>query len=237
MRILAKTKDFILDILFPPICLSCKISLQTDEKQKKICKRCLDSVIIYSSFFCPECKARIPGENKKCHKNTKFLLAPVTSYKIDSVKNIVKFLKYNKWLSMLEIMEPLIEDYLGLLKCDLDDFIVMPIPLHEDREKQRGFNQSEMIAKILCKKTSLSINSKNMKRTKPTKIQAELKDPEERIDNVKNCFALTDPEKVKNKNVILVDDVFTTGSTVNEAVKTLKQAGAKKIIAFVFAKA
>ncbi|MCL5017463.1 MAG: ComF family protein [Patescibacteria group bacterium] len=237
MNILTKTKNILLDILFPPICLNCGFDLKEKEKRDKICEKCMDSIITYSSFFCPKCKSRIPGEEKTCHKDVKYLLAPVTNYKNDSVKNIVKFIKYNRWTSLLNTIEPILEKYLSLLKYNFENFIIIPIPLHKDRERERGFNQSELIAKIICKKTGASININALKRIRFTKTQAELKDPEERMKNVKDCFALIDPNEVKNKNIILVDDVFTTGSTINEAVKNLKQAGAKKIIAFVFAKA
>lgn len=241
MNILSKAKSVILDILFPSICLSCKNNLSAPEKGNKICQKCLGSVQIYSSFFCPKCKTRVPGEEKSCHKEIKFILAPVTDYQNPAVKNLIWFLKYHRWQSIVGIIEPLINSYLDILSAgwqnDLHNFIVIPIPLHQDRFKERGFNQSELIAKIITKKIGTAPNTNNLKRVKATKNQAELKNADERIKNIENCFSLNDSNGVKNKNIILVDDVFTTGSTMSEAVKILKQAGAKKIIAFVFAKA
>jgi predicted amidophosphoribosyltransferase len=90
---------------------------------------------------------------------------------------------------------------------------------------------------MISQKTNAISSTNNLKRIKATEKQAELKNINERINNVEKCFALNDPNEVKGKNIIIVDDVFTTGSTISEAVKILKQAGAKKIIAFVFAKA
>ena len=253
MRMLAKIKDVILDILFPPICLSCRNLLLDLEKENKICQKCLDSIQIYSSFFCPKCKSRVPDAEKSCHKEVKFLLAPAADYQNQAVKNLIWFLKYHKWQGVMKIIEPIINRYLDVLNSDFKDFIVIPIPLHPDRLKERGFNQSELIAeifsnssaKLTTRKTNGSatpainchLMTNNLKRIKHTKNQAELKNINERIKNIENCFVLTNPKEIENKNIVLVDDVFTTGSTMNEAVKILKQAGAKKIIAFVFAKA
>lgn len=253
MRFIYKLKNILLDTLFPPICLSCKNNLLDPEKENKICQKCLDSIQIYSSFFCPKCKSRVPDTalrqaqdiEKSCHKEVKFLLAPATDYQNQAVKNLIWFLKYHKWQGVMKILEPLIDKYLDVLNSNFEDFIVIPIPLHQDRLKERGFNQSELIAEIFSNssarlttsKANITLSTNNLKRIKLTKNQAELKNIEEREENIKNCFKLNNPEKIKNKNIILVDDVFTTGSTMNEAVKILKQAGAKKIIAFVFAKA
>ncbi len=230
MDILKKLKNIILDILFPPICLSCKNLLLETEIKDKICTKCLESIQIYSSFFCPKCKSRIPNEEKSCHKEIKFLLAPVTDYQNSAVKNLIWFLKYHKWQSIIKIIKPVIESYLDILNYDFKNFIIIPIPLHSDRLQERSFNQSELIAEIISRKIGISLNKDNLKRTKSTKNQAELKNINERIANIENCFALSNPKEINNKNIILVDDVFTSGSTMSEAVKILKQAGAKKIM-------
>lgn len=236
MEFIYKLKNIFFDILFPSICLNCKINLTIDEKNKKVCEKCIDSIIIYSSFFCPKCKNRVPTQEKTCHKEIKFLLAPVTDYQNPVIKNIIWFLKYHKWKNLINVLNPLINNYLDNLNQNFEEFIIMPIPLHSDRFKERGFNQSEFIAQVLCQKTKAALNTKNLVRIKAKKNQAELKNVEERIKNIENCFALENAAGIKDKNILLVDDVFTSGSTISEAVKTLKQSGAKKIIAFVLAK-
>lgn len=237
MKLLAKTKDLILDILFPPICIGCKNYLLESEKSEKICMKCFNSIKIYSSFFCPECKNRVTEQKIVCHKKINFLLAPITNYQNIAVKNIIKFLKYKKWVSLKNIIKPLIHSYLDILGQDLKDFTVIPIPLHKDRYSERGFNQSKLIAEIVSEKININLNTNNLIRTRATKNQAELKNIQERLENIQNCFALKNAEEIKNKNIIIVDDVFTSGSTVGEAVKILKAAGAKKIIALVLARA
>jgi len=236
MELIYKLKNIFLDILFPSICLNCKKDLLETEKENKICRKCIESIRVYSSFFCPKCKNRIPDQQKNCHKEIKFLLAPITSYQDKVVKNIVWFLKYHKWKSLINIIRPLIIKYLDNLNQDFNNFIVIPIPLHSDRYKDRGFNQSELIAKEVSQKIKADLIINNLKRSKATKNQAELKNVNERILNIENCFVLESPEKIKGKSVLIIDDVFTSGSTMSEAVKILKNAGANKIIAFVFAK-
>jgi ComF family protein len=237
MDILEKLKELILDILFPAICLNCKNNLACSEKENGVCEKCLGSIQIYSSFFCPKCRSRIPNEEKSCHKEIKFLLAPATDYQNQTIKNMIWSLKYRKWQSITKIIKPLICSYLDILNYDFTDYLLIPIPLHSDRLRERGFNQSELITEMISQKTNAISSTNNLKRIKATEKQAELKNINERINNVEKCFALNDPNEVKGKNIIIVDDVFTTGSTISEAVKILKQAGAKKIIAFVFAKA
>jgi ComF family protein len=240
MSILEKLKNLILDILFPPICLNCKADLQESEKENKICKKCLDSITINSSFFCAKCGARFPNDKKTCHKEMKFILASATSYQNNSAKNIIKFLKYAKWKSLVNIIKPIIDEYINNLNYSIDwrsnEFIALPIPLHRDRLRERGFNQSDLIAEIFCQKTGVIFKNDNLKRIKATKIQAESRNAEERKENIKNCFELVRPEEIRNKNIVLIDDVFTTGSTISETAEVLKKAGARKIIAFVFAK-
>lgn len=236
MRLIYKLKNLFLDILFPPICFVCANNLQKEEKENKICQKCLDSIIINSSFFCSKCRARLPDNKKNCHRETKFLLAAAANYQNETIKKITKFLKYNKWKTLIRIITPFIGEYLNNLNYNFSGFAALPIPLHPDRMKKRGFNQSELIAEFFCRKTGAILKTDNLKRIKPTKTQAELKNAEERKANVKNCFELNNPEEIRNKNVLLIDDVFTTGSTISEAAETLKKAGANKIIAFVFAK-
>ena len=114
--------------------------------------------------------------------------------------------------------------------------IVSPIPLHPGRERERGFNQSDLLAEIFSKHFGLAkINL--LERKINNQPQAKSKNYQERQENMKNCFSLVRGGSVKNKNIILVDDVFTSGATLREAARTLKKAGAGKIIGLVVAKA
>lgn len=115
--------------------------------------------------------------------------------------------------------------------------LLIPIPMHKNNLKERGYNQSELIAKEIFKidggkNFELLLNA--LTKIKETPHQSKLKNKTDRLKNLKGCF-LANSELIKNRNVILIDDVITTGTTMSEATKTLKNAGAKKVIGFSLA--
>jgi ComF family protein len=121
----------------------------------------------------------------------------------------------------------------------IENFIIVPVPLHRSKERQRGFNQSKLLAKNIAEHLNLKMLDA-LKRVKNTKQQAQCKNNEQRIKNVEDCFKIKNPETaelIKHKNILLIDDVFTTGATMNEAVRILKQNSCGRIIALVAAKA
>lgn len=237
MLFLIKAKELLLDALFPPLCAGCGENLDECSKEKGVCGKCLEKIRVHSSFFCPECKARMPGMEKFCHKNSKYILAAVSDYGEPAIKNSIWHFKYKKWKRMRIVLGELLNRYLENLNADLSGFAILPIPLHPKRLKERGFNQSRILAEIAAEKIKADLITDCLIRNKNTSTQAELKNYETRMANVSNCFAVENPEKIKNRDVIIIDDVFTSGATINEAVKILKSRGAKKIIALVIAKA
>ncbi|MDP3014862.1 MAG: phosphoribosyltransferase family protein [bacterium] len=122
-----------------------------------------------------------------------------------------------------------------LIERWLSGYLIVPIPLHPGRERERGFNQAKLLAEITARHFNLPLID-GLKRIKNNKPQAKLKDFEKRIKNISGCFEIKNPNFIKGKNIILVDDVFTSGATINEAVRILKKNCAGKIIAMVIAK-
>lgn len=106
--------------------------------------------------------------------------------------------------------------------------ILIPIPLAKKRQKERGFNQSEEIGKELSKFLKIPLVNNALIKVRETLPQVELSG-KEREENIKGAFWCRDENMVKNKTIFLVDDVFTTGSTMEEAARVLKEAGAKKV--------
>lgn len=125
--------------------------------------------------------------------------------------------------------------YLAQLAFNFDDYLILPIPLHSKRQRERGFNQSELIASTLATQLHLPMLTDTLEKIKQTKPQAETKNIQERRANLAGCFRVTKPELVLRKNIILVDDVCTSGATLIEATNVLKQAGGRNIIGFVIA--
>jgi ComF family protein len=114
--------------------------------------------------------------------------------------------------------------------------MVMPVPLHIKRLRQRGFNQSLLLAHRMSVRYEMQLSYDNLIRVRPTRPQVELRG-DERIKNVEGAFALRRPDQVRGKRIILVDDVFTTGATMNECASVLKNAEASQVTAFTLARA
>jgi ComF family protein len=146
-------------------------------------------------------------------------------------------LKYNYASSIAEAFGLLLAKYFKINTITEFDTnsIIVPVPLHKKRLAERGFNQSELIARQIGKILSLEINTTLLSRIKNTKSQMKL-DRSGRIANMQDSFICTDPVTVKGKNVILIDDVLTTGATIKEAAYALKTAGCGSISAIVLAK-
>ena len=115
-------------------------------------------------------------------------------------------------------------------QCDM----LVPVPLHWQRYMQRGYNQSEVLAKMLAKYLNIPVKSP-LKRIRHTTRQATLS-REERLKNLKDAFAVPHPEKVSGKTVLLIDDVLTTGSTLHACAEALRLAGASDIKVFTAAR-
>lgn len=234
---LIKAKNLFLDILFPPICLSCQ--KHTENRNLPVCGDCFKSIKINNTLFCPVCRARLPDGKKICHYDSPYLLAAAASYDNPAVQNLIHCFKYkgfeNLSVSLSEIATEYLGDLIRNLKLEIRNFVIVPIPLYFWRERERGFNQAKLISENLSLALKLTLVD-GLKRTKKTEPQAKSKNAEERAKNISGCFAAKNPSEIAGKNILLVDDVFTSGATMNEAVKTLKSAGAGKIIALTLAK-
>jgi ComF family protein len=112
---------------------------------------------------------------------------------------------------------------------------LIPVPLHPKRLRQRGFNQSVVLAKYLTPLLGIELDYLNLKRIRNTKSQTSLHSKERR-KNVRNAFEVIDKKSILRKSIILVDDVATTGNTLNECARTLKRAGASEVLAIVIAR-
>jgi ComF family protein len=113
--------------------------------------------------------------------------------------------------------------------------LAMPVPLHGSRLRQRGFNQALLLAQGVCGRFSVPLSFDNLYRTRHTRPQVELSG-RERAENVRGAFAVARPGEVRDRKVLLIDDVFTTGATMNECAKVLKDAGAASVTVLTLAR-
>lgn len=194
------------------------------------------NIRLYDTLFCSMCRARLPRGLKICHRSAQFLLGAATDYK-DEIKQLIWQMKYRNRFALSEPLAKLLNDYLITLDIDLTSFSVIPVPLSNKRLASRGYNQSALIAKIISERFKLPMIDGALVRQKDSAPQAEQKGWDERALNIEGCFGISRPEFIADKNIILVDDVFTSGATLREAAHQLKDFGAKKILGLVIAKA
>ncbi len=222
-----------LDLLFPPLCLKC---LQGVKSGEAICDSCFSSIKISKTFFCGKCRLRLAENKKICHQDFPYILGAAADYQDETVKHLVRNLKFGFIRSAARPLASLLVNCAESVNYPITAFTVIPIPLNKKRERQRGFNQSFLIAEIFADHFGLELNPDILIRDKNTEAQSEIKDFEKKSENVKNCFSVKKPDLVQGKNFILIDDVVTSGATFFEAAGALKQNGAKKIIALAAAK-
>lgn len=248
MLYFTKLKNWLADALFPPTCLNCKKIINKNDGG--LCAACFAEIPINKTFFCGVCRARLPNNKKICHKNAPYILAAACDYQNEVVRKLIWQLKYRRKKQAALPLARLITAYLGQLDPIIPVGLICPIPLHPKRERERGFNQSRLIAENLIGQ----ICTINLIRTKNTLPQQKVVDFQKRKENMENSFSLYLPasprpirpvgpvcpispiDSISGKTIFLLDDVFTSGTTITEAAKVLKSAGAKKIIALVVAK-
>lgn len=224
------------DILFPARCASCRRIIL----EGAICERCYLKIEPYNFLRCGECRARLPANrmDSACHPKWPFILGAATDYKDESARSLIKALKFEGISdASIPLAELIFQFSSALLPETFENSILVPIPLHPARRRERGYNQSELIADLLGKKMNLPVKKHVLIRTRPTKPQSELQSHEEREINVLNCFAGKNQEEISGHKIILVDDVITSGHTLREAARTLRAGGAGKIVVLAVAMA
>lgn len=227
--ILRRAIDKLYDIFFPKKCQICF------KYGSFMCKKCFDLMEVQLTPVCA-CCGRISENYKYCpnckRKHTLALdgLIYSTVYSDESVKKMLHLLKFAGYTEIADILA--LKMFKTLAKTSLfNDFTLIPIPLFEKRLNTRGFNQSELIANNLAKYTGLSI-SQIILRCKNTFPQSSL-NRKKRQQNMTGAFKIVKGSKIL-KNVLLIDDVSSTGATLNQAAITLKAAGSQKVFGLVF---
>ena len=226
--------EVLLNVLFPKKCVHCGVT------GGYLCESCLSHVSFLSHQYCPACKeSSVMGYSSHGCNSKTYLdqLYSVCWYR-DAVVSLVGALKYNRPVrKVLEVFEMFIEgSVISEIGYDWEQVVYIPIPLHVRKHRERGFNQSELLATILSKHLGGTVCTDMVVRKINTKSQASL--PKGlRKDNMKGAFEWTEkyiPQKTSH--IVLVDDVYTSGSTLNECARIIKEAGVKTVSAFTFAR-
>jgi ComF family protein len=216
------------DLMLPSLCLSCK--QRTEEGNRLLCPACEELLARVGQDCCEVCGGILAeGKCENCAE-TEFCFdrarAPFVYQ--GPAKDLVHVLKYEGFQSPAAFFARAMMDlpdtqfYYGAFN------MIVPVPLHRVRRRERGYNQSELIARLLSALMGIPCSEPIYRRSN-TPSQTHLS-RDERIRNLRSAFALRKKTNVKDKRIILVDDVFTTGSTVNEIARLLKANGAKEVM-------
>ena len=157
------------------------------------------------------------------------------SYDTPIIKNLIHDLKYRRIRANAPTLANLLSAYVCYYRIAIPSgALLIPIPLHKKRERTRGFNQSRLIAEALAQKLGPELRGDVLHKIKKTQPQMELA-REERLKNMDGVFAVSDTSIVRNRTILLLDDVKTTGATLESAARVLRAAGSKKIWAITVA--
>ena len=212
------------DFFLPRYCTGCGKKLAYDEKL--ICPRCLNSILKADNEL-------IDAEYTRKFKNDKIIEDFSSLYifeKDKTFQDVIHSIKYNKkflaGVLLGSLLAESLEEKINTWKIDL----ILPIPLHHLNNAARGYNQSEYIAKGISKRLGIRMQYNVIRRIRYTQSQTTMS-LKEREQNIARAFVVKHKKAISGKNLLLVDDVITTGATVKECGKVLKDNGAKTIYA------
>jgi len=242
MLMLRRFLQSLKDILYPKTCLACKSKVSTVTDEDLVCKKCYSEIKINLPPFCFSCGRHLEKNNLNknicpaCVRNRLHFDRAYSPCVYDGVaKELIHEFKYrgrdNLGKPLSKIMINFIKEY--SLPVNYLDFII-PMPLHKTKLREREFNQAEILSMHIAKEFNKDSISNILLRHRQTKTQTELKN-KDRFLNVANSFSVDSRSDLKGKNILLIDDVLTTGATSSEAALALKKAGAQTVFVLTLA--
>ena len=225
MEYLHRLYNTVKEYIFPVFCISCA------QEGTWLCPSCSTSIDVTAQLSCPVCHTET--EQGVCCDTCPSSLdqhIALIKYEEDAlIGTLIHTLKYHYAEDILSVIQLLVDDNMAQhtqLLPTID--VIIPVPLHKKRFAERGFNQALHIARMVAPYLDASIVETALIRTRHTPHQATLK-REARIQNVENAFSINDNAGIAGKTVLLVDDVYTTGSTMQSCAQLLCDAGAVSV--------
>jgi ComF family protein len=231
------------DLIFPPVCPICQTLFDEKGEGLTICPNCHKAIRPVRPPYCPRCGLPVPSGDGTghlcglCLKERWHFEVHRTSGLYEGVlKEAIHRFKYGGAFPLVRVFGDLLQPTLQTLSQDYPVDVMIPVPLHIRRLRERGFNQALLLVKELSMRTGIPYEERALKKVKETPVQIALK-KRERRKNLKGAFQVKDHEAIQGKAVLLVDDVYTTGATVNECSRALLQAGAGRVAVLTVARA
>lgn len=214
--------------------------------EEQFCQSCVQFVKLITSPLCVRCGTPFPTlhgpdhECGDCHKTPPpFRRARAWAYyqygeiPLQPLSEAIQQFKYHRNLSVGKLLAHLASTHFPFAEEPYD--VVIPVPLHLERLRWRGFNQSLLLSRSIGRIHRMRVDPFLLERSRPTAPQTQLRESERR-ENVKGAFTVTDPERIQERQVLLVDDVYTSGATVAECTEALMRAGAQAVDVFTLAR-
>ncbi len=238
-RLIGNSLNHLLDIVVPRLCIACGTFTKG---QTPFCPQCEAKIKLILPPYCPICGKPLPKGNQphicgSCLQEIPFFdKARSVFYYQNSIREAIIKFKFAESLSLTDFWVKSILKHLNSFIEQISPDLICPVPLHITRLRQRGYNQSWLIAKKLGKNIGIKSRARVLMKRKVTLDQVGLSMAKRKL-NVRNSFEVNPKEKVAKKCILLIDDVFTSGSTVNECARILKKSGAKRVYVITLARA
>ena len=229
------------NLFLPAFCRQCGLRLLTEENGY-FCPTCWEMSPRIERPYCPVCgRPHAPGVGYGARENT--LCGPCSAEKVERPYRFIfgaavydgaigEAIRLFKFYGKRRLAGPLGEIIRTAVESELDRDpyqFVIPVPLYTVRLRERGYNQSALLAREILSSFPNARLDESLKRIRPTLVQSRLTDPAQRRDNVRGAFAVENGAHLAGAAVVLVDDVVTTGGTVHECAETVRKAGARSV--------
>jgi len=230
---LKEIRKFFLDIFFPKKCFGCQ------KEGNFLCKNCRNKIPIFSNYFCPLCTKKLSSPAaclaclRKTHISSLYVVSDYRNKIVASCIHAFKFYGITDLADEFYYLFALYNTKKKLLALGID--YILPVPLHPVRYRRRGYNQSEILSKIIGRQLDIQVRTDLLFKKNNTAPQRSLT-KERRNTSLYGSFFTVNKDHIQGKNILLVDDVVTTGSTIQMCAQTLKKCGAKHVFCLVLAK-
>ncbi|MFO1491499.1 MAG: ComF family protein [Kiritimatiellia bacterium] len=228
------------DLVYPRRCACCGVDCSSEPGH--LCWDCLHTVAVIQPPFCDCCGMPVAGRVDHrfvCHqcgeRKPKFDRARAAARFDGPVREAVHAFKYNSAFWLEKDLVDLLESGLRVLHAGEAVDLVVPVPLFRARFRERGYNQSELLARGLARRAGLRCDARLLRRVRDTGSQTKLT-ASGRLSNVRQAFEVRRSRAVAGRVVLVVDDVMTTGATLSECARVLRGAGAKRVLALAVAR-
>jgi len=236
--VLEKSKSLLkafLDLVLPPVCYVCG---RACSGKYGLCEVCLSKIKYIAPPRCPKCGRHL-ASNHLCHeclsRNPSVEKSWSCCHYEGMIKECVHLFKYKGYVGLVDIFRDVMINFIRKNELQKEIDLIVPVPVYPTKKRERTYNHAEVLAASVSKKLAIPVDINNLKKISWTRSQSEL-DRKKRLKNVKGTFLAVDKLVFSGRNILLVDDVYTTGATVNECAKALLSTNAKKVISLTLAR-